>query len=231
MDALPDTHITAIETSTRNPLGPLVRGAFEATLAEQGKLPPAMYSVGGFSGRKIRLFFNNLIAAVPDPRYLEIGIFQGASFCSAIYDNKIKATGIDNWSEYGGPAAVFYTNLAKFRSQGQVVSILERDFRTVDYRALGPFNIMFYDGSHAEKDQYDGVSVPASALDANAIVLVDDWNWDRVRRATFAALRDAGRHIEYSMEVRTSFDGQMPKISGGNSDWHNGLFVGVVSAG
>lgn len=230
MDALPDTHVTAIETSTRCPLTPVVRSAFEAACLGQGKLTPEVFAVPGFSGRKIRLFFNNLMGSLPDPRYLEIGIFHGASFLSAIYRNKVAATGVDNWSEYGGPAASFYGNLAKLRGEGQALSILERNFRTIDYKALGPFNVMFYDGSHAEQDQYDGVILPAAALDANAVVLVDDWNWDHVRRATLAALRDAGRHVEYSIEVRTTLDNKLPKVGGAGSEWHNGLFIAVASS-
>lgn len=168
---------------------------------------------------------------MPDPRYLEIGMFCGASFCAAIDQNKVSATGIDNWSGFGGMAGQFYGNLSKFCGEGQIVSILERDFRTVDYKALGPFNILFYDGSHEETDQYDGIRLPDVGLDDHAIVIVDDWNWDRVCRGTFAALSDVGRHIEYSIEVRTTLDGQGSTIPAAESEWHNGLFVAIVSRG
>lgn len=67
------------------------------------------------------------------------------------------------------------------------------------------------------------------ALDDQAVLLVDDWNWVRVRRATMNALRDAGVQVEFSLEVRTSFDDTIPAHAHGQSDWHNGMFAAVIS--
>jgi hypothetical protein len=61
------------------------------------------------------------------------------------------------------------------------------------------------------------------------ILIVDDWNWNHVRKGTFAALRDAKLGIDYSIEVRTTFNGEFPFVSGQNSEWHNGTVVAVVS--
>src|ERR1700677_3061838 len=101
-------HITMIETSDRPPLAQRMRTAFEDALAARGHMDERAYRVEGFSGRKHRLFLNNLIAAVEQPRYLEIGIFRGATFCAAVSNNKVHATGIDNWAEFGGKASEFY---------------------------------------------------------------------------------------------------------------------------
>ena len=182
----------------------------------------------GFCGRKHRLFFNNLVRAIANPRYLEIGIFRGATLCAAISNNKVKATGIDNWTEYGGQPNEFYANLIATRGADAIVSVVEQDFRTVDYAHIGKFNIIFYDGPHAEKDQYDGVAMTLPALDDQAILLVDDWNADHVRRGTMNALRDANVQIDFSLEVRTSFDNTMPSVAFAASDWHNGLLAAAI---
>jgi hypothetical protein len=112
------------------------------------------------------------------------------------------------------------------------VSILNKDFVDVDYGAIGKFNVLFYDGSHSEEHQYLGVKLPSQALDPQAIVMVDDWNWEQVRRGTYAGLRDAGRTILCSLEIRTTLHNRddLPPFAGSQSDWHNGLFVALTQA-
>jgi hypothetical protein len=92
---------------------------------------------------------------------------------------------------------------------------------------------MFYDGSHAELDQFDGVRLPVPAMDRTYIVIVDDWNWDHVRRGTFKGLRAAGCTIDYSVDVRLRLDplskNNLPAVNGAGSEWHNGMFAAVVT--
>jgi hypothetical protein len=185
--------------------------------------------VEGFCGQKHRLFFNNLVKCVESPRYLEVGIFRGATLCAAIAGNRVKAVGIDNWTEYGGKANEFYVNLAAVKGPEASVTIIEQDFRTVSYGHIGRFNIYFYDGPHKLEDQYDGVRMALPALDDRAILLVDDWNWAHVRSGTMNALLDTGCHIDFSIELRTSFDNEIPAMAFGPSDWHNGMFAAVIS--
>jgi hypothetical protein len=225
-------HVTVVELTSQPALSRIVRTAFEDALAGRGTMDERVYAVGGFCGRKHRLFLNNLVRAVERPRYLEIGIFQGATFCAAISGNQVYAAAIDNWSEYGGRANDFYTNLAAFKGTDAAVAILEQDFRTVNYAAFERFNIGFYDASHAELDQYDGARILLDAMAPQAVMMIDDWNWPRVRRGTLNAVRDAGRQIDFAIELRTSFDddeGGLPPHNTGASDWHNGMFVAVVS--
>ncbi len=211
-------------------LGKAVRDAFQDAMAMRGRLREEAFKVNGFSGKKFRLLLNNLMSEVPDPRYMEIGLFHGASFCSALFKNKLRAVGIDNWTEYNGKRQVFENNLNAFKSELADIEIIEKDFRKVDYTAIGKYNILFYDGSHSEKDQYDGIKIPQPAMDDTYIMIVDDWNWDRVRKGTFDALRDAKANIEYSIEVRTTFNNEnLPLVNGLNSEWHNGTIVAVVS--
>ena len=138
-------------------------------------------------------------------------------------------TGIDNWTEYGGRANEFYANLAKIKGPEAAVSIVEQDFRAVDYSTLGPFSIGFYDGPHAERDQYDGAIAIIGALERPGVLLVDDWNWGRVRNGTLNAIRDTCAQIKFAIELRTSFDDQIPAFAHGNSDWHNGMFAAVLA--
>jgi hypothetical protein len=208
---------------------PRIPPAFQDAMAMRGRLREEAYNVPGFSGRKFRLFLNNLMSEVPNPRYLEIGVYHGASFCPALFRNKLRAVGIDNWSWAPEKRQLLDSNLDAFLSPDTDVEIIEDDFRTMDFARLGKFNIYFYDASHSEQDQYDGVFRPQPAMDNPHIMIIDDWNWDHVRKGTFDALRDANLGIDYSIEVRTTFNGEFPLVNGQTSEWHNGMIAAVVS--
>ena len=189
---MPDSHITMVELGGASQLSLLVRRAFDMAMEEQSRLQAPLFDVRGFSGRKFRMFLHNLCSIVPQPRYLEIGVFCGGSFIPAIYDNDVTATALDNWSWEGANLTLFKEYLAKFGGRANV-NILEADFKTTGFTKIGSYNIMFYDGSHNENDQRDGVKLPVPAMDHDYIVIVDDWNWDHVRRGTFRGLREGNR--------------------------------------
>lgn len=222
-------HVTVIEVTGPPALPLIVRAAFQDALANRGHMDQRAYLVEGFSGRKHRLFLNNLIAGMEHPRYLEIGVFRGATFCAAISNNKVRATGVDNWTEFGGKATEFYINLAALKGPEATVNIIEQDFRGVNYAMLGPFNVGFYDGPHTERDQYDGARIVIEAMEPSGVLLVDDWNWEQVRAGTMNAIRDTGAHIDFAIDLRTSLDNTVPAHAYGGSDWNNGLFAAVVS--
>ncbi|MCF8532028.1 MAG: hypothetical protein K9G48_03410 [Reyranella sp.] len=187
----------------------------------------------GLSGRRYRAFINNLIDALPRPRYLEIGAWAGSTLCSAIFGNKVEAVAIDNWSQFGGPFGRFYTNLAAFKGSARV-SFVERDFRQIDYASLGtifgPFTVYLFDGPHEFQDQYDGLRCVQPALDRCYVQIVDDWNWHDVRAGTAKAIEDLGLQTEFKIEIRTTLnDEHAPQPAGENSDWHNGYCISVLS--
>ena len=226
---LPTDPRIAISGSSASPFSMILRHAFDRALAGDGDLDDRILSIPGMSGKKFRLLLNNLVSSVANPQYLEVGVFQGATFCSAIWGNHVRATAIDNWSEYGGPANAFYKNLGEFWRPSASVTVLNSDFRTVDYARIGTFNIYFFDGPHQYQDQYDGARVIHAALEDPAILIVDDWNWEQVRSGTSNGLRDARVSIDYSIELRTTEDGTFPLTHSTESDWHNGVFLAVIS--
>jgi len=188
------------------------------------------YSIEGMSGKKYRYFINSLVGSVPDARYLEIGSWAGSTLCSAIHGNKVWAVAIDNWSEFGGPKDLFMANVMNFKTPQAEVIFLESDFRKVDYHQMQRgFNIYLFDGPHSAQDQYDGLAMVLPALDKQFVFIVDDWNWDRVRLGSFAAIKKCGLKVLFSAEVRTSLDNTQPEPNvGKNSNWHNGYFISVL---
>lgn len=223
-----DTYLTTIANSGLHPLSQAVGYCLRRTILEHTSLDADVLAIEGMSGRKYRMFINQLIGSIANPRYLEIGVWQGSTLCSAIHKNKVRALAIDNWTEYGGPAREFFANLARFRGDADV-SFLEADFRAVDYSRLEKFNVYMFDGPHEEKDQYDGLALVQPALDDHFIFIVDDWNWPGVRQGTRKAIETLGLQLDFVAEIRTTLDDTQPAHQKQFSDWHNGYFLAACS--
>lgn len=220
-----------ITQSDADPADPLAKRIIAALRAANNVPPdpaPPFLAIEGMSGRRYRLLINALIRSLPDARYLEVGVWAGSTFCSAIAGNRVRALAVDNFSQFGGPKQKFYANLADAVGRNTVVSVIEADFRSVDFSAFGPFNVYLFDGPHERQDQYDAMRLPLDALDERFIMIVDDWNHPPVRDGTEAAILDLGLSVEYRIEVRTSLDGSQPRLRGTASDWHNGYLIAVL---
>jgi hypothetical protein len=227
--AQPAAHVSETGSATANPLSIALHGAFAAAMENRHRVDRNLLELSGMSGRKYRAFINKLISSLERPRYLEVGVWAGSTLCAAIHGNNVTAMAIDNWSQFDGPADMFFRNLGRFRGPGSQVSFLERDFRRVDYGAIGTFNIFLFDGPHEEKDQYHGVVLAQPALDDDHVLIVDDWNGAPVRVGTERAIRDLGLTVNYSIELRTTLDDSYPSVAAQRSDWHNGYFFASVT--
>ena len=219
--------ITSIAVSPINGLAAEVQSAFERALADEGKASSEVLSMRGMSGKRYRRFINNLMEVIPGPRYLEIGVWQGSTLCSAMFANEITATCVDNWSEFKGPFDKFLANLAKFKGKSRV-TFIEQDYRELDFHHLGLFNVFLFDGPHTYEDQFGALMMADPALEPCFVLIVDDWNWEPARRGTMDAIRKREYRIDYAIEVRTSRDNSQPELRGENSDWHNGYFIAAL---
>jgi hypothetical protein len=207
-----------------------VHAAFFKALALDSELPEWALRTPGMSGRKYRMLINALVGMTPDARYLEIGSWAGSTAAAAMYGQALKATCIDNWSEFGGPKDAFVQVTNQARASGRVdFAFIENDFRKVDYGAIGRYNLYLFDGPHLYQDQFDGVTLVQDALDAEHVLIVDDWNFRQVRDGTKHAFEAIGARLPFWVEIRTTQDDSHPTVAlRENSEWHNGYFVGVV---
>ena len=210
------------------------------SLAMNTKISDEIKFMSGMSGKKYRYLINNLISLINDARYLEIGCWAGSTVCSALYGNQAKAVCIDNWLKFDTEEKVrkvyntkdqkeeFETNTKKVITDKIDFKFIESDFRKVNYKQLGKFNVYCYDALHHEKDQYDGIVIVQPALDDIFVLIIDDWNWTEVRQGTLKAVNDLKIKIISKIEIRTTQDNSMPKLFLGQySDWHNGYFIAV----
>jgi hypothetical protein len=207
----------------------LLHQAFDRALCLESEVSEKCLKLPGMSGKRYRMFINNLIRLVSKPRYLEIGPWAGSTACSAIDRNVVKVTCIDNWSQFGGPREWFLKNIGEFVTKDVDFSLIESDFRAVDVSKIGNFNVYLFDGPHEEQDQYDGLFMYEPALDDDFFFIIDDWNWRQVRDGTFRAIRETGFQIDYAIELRTTMDNEHGAVFGEAGDWHNGYFLSKLS--
>lgn len=222
------------ETSIRlygewsSPEAERISDAWLNALAIDHKLPDWIRYMEGMSGKKYRYFINNLVETTPDARYLEIGSHSGSTACSAIVGNKVKATCIDNWSEFGGPKTQFMNNIERVKTANVDFTFIENDFKKVDYSKIGKYNIYMFDGPHFEQDQYDGIEMVQEALDDVYVLVVDDYNWSHIRKGTEDALAHVGHTVIAKIEVLSYIGDGHPVVSHQYSDWHDGYLIALV---
>ena len=212
----------------QHPIAEVVKQALEYSVSKQA-LPAHINFIDGMSGKHYREFINKLVKTTSNARYLEIGSWAGSTACAALYNNNLKLTCVDNWSEFGGPKDVFFKNINNNKNNNTDFTFIEDDFRSIDYSNIGKFNIYLFDGPHDYEDQYEGVMIADEALDDEYVLIVDDFNWSKVRKGTFDGIRDLGHKVISSIEIRTTEDDSHPQLSGKNSNWHNGYFIAVIS--
>jgi hypothetical protein len=208
--------------------GAYIKQALADAIAGKHQLSDSVMAIEGMSGQIYRKFINNLIRVTPDSRYLEVGSLKGSTACAAMYNNTLDITCIDNW-HWPEHRPDFFKNTESVITDNINFTVIEKDFREVDYSAIGKFNIYMFDGPHGEQDQYDGVIMAQAALDDNYILIVDDWNWLEVQNGTWEALRQLDHGLVSKLEIRTTDDYSYPAVADHFSDWHNGYLVAVIA--
>jgi hypothetical protein len=228
----PPAFVTVTATQEVDPLVRAVRDAFQNAMVLRGTLDDEAFAVPGSAGRKLRLLLNNLVTELADPRFLEVGLRDASRLCPAIFLNQLRAVAIGEWAETAEARAAFVDCVTQFASELSQVEIVAGDFRAVDHGAIGPFNILYHDGvdeEETEEDQRTAMLLPMAAMDGRYVLIVGNWNAELVRGGTFGALRDAAAFIDYSVEIRTSFEGKPPAVRGSRSEWHNGVLIAVIA--
>lgn len=189
-------------------------------------------NIPGMSGHKTRHFLNNLVPAVGG-KYLEVGVWQGSTFCAALNNqwSVTHAFAIDNWTEFGGPRDAFMHHIQHFVDLDKTkVRLLDKDFRQINSTdlmidTLGQFDTYLFDGPHKRIDQKDGVTMYLPFMKDTFVLIVDDWNWtEDVEWGTRDAIAEAGLTVHKEWVAKTPNN-----IDHDHQGWWNGYWVAVVS--
>jgi protein O-GlcNAc transferase len=171
----------------------------------------------------------NLAASLlaPGESYVEVGSYFGASLIGAMRGNQGDFVAIDRFKfgplEVKGvklPAASregLEANLREFGVEG--ATILEGDaFEVLEGGGLGNrrVGVYYYDGAHDYDAQMRGLRAVEPWLADEALLVVDDLDWDDVSRAT----RD---HLAAEPRAELLFD--IPGGDRGEPQWWDGVAV------
>lgn len=173
-------------------------------------------SAGGFTSPKIRCLLNNLVS-YPDTRYMEIGVYHGATLISALYKNNPEYhVAIDL---IGGDDLYTFNSNCR-RILGKEANLISGDCWKIDplERGINNINVYFYDGDHSQESTRKAFTHYYPCLANEFIVLVDDWLRPEVATGVLEGMRDVGLKYEFAkiLPARASDD---------DANWWSGLFV------
>jgi hypothetical protein len=121
--------------------------------------------------------------------YVEAGSLKGASLIAASYGKDGDFVGIDDFSMAEGNRKRLAANLEAFGCAH--ATVLEGDvFDVLRSGALGDrrVGIYYYDAGHSFEEQVAGLRLIEPYLADEALLIVDDTDWERVERAVDAYL-------------------------------------------
>ena len=152
------------------------------------KLPDEVVNIHGMTSIRIRHFLNNLME-MPNAKYLEVGVWQGATFMAALYGNSPKhAYAVDDFS--AGHKSDFLQN-----TSGVDYILFEGD--AFDFKPKKKINIYLYDANKTEADVYRALEHYYPFLEDEFIYMVDDYNYLNAQAGTRRAIRDLGLDVRY----------------------------------
>lgn len=152
-----------------------------------------------------------------DQVFVNVGVWNGFTFlCGMAGNDERTCIGVDSYPFDDSPRPAFQNRFVRVRSPNH--HFHHMDFK--DYFAdvhTEPIGFYIFDGPHRYEDQYDGLKVAEPFLADGCIVLVDDTNWDRVRRGTLDFIAKSEHNYRTLLDVTT------PKS--GHPTYWNGIMV------
>jgi hypothetical protein len=148
------------------------------------------------TGAGTRRLLNNLLST-DEETYLEVGMYHGGSFASALYGNRVKcAYGIDMLHKGYEETmrADIISNTWRFHKpeNGRVVIHFEDAFKFELCRILDPITVYLYDADHSVEGHRKGIAYFWPVLAKRFVLIVDDWSWGDVMAGTEAGLKEVG---------------------------------------
>ena len=223
-----------VNAKTKNKFVTAVNEALENSLKNNSKCKQSSLDIDGLTSNKVKHFLNNVCNA-KDVRYLEVGTWHGATFCSALDGNSVQAITVDSWhtndikpmrevdgwmAPDGNPLDIFRKNLETVQGTNKVNGY-NQSVESVDVDNLPhSVNVVFYDGDHNYESTKNFLDQFYSKFEETLILIVDDWNWTQIQNATKDHITEKEYTIQLEKEIITQ--GEDP------NDYWNGLGIFVL---
>ncbi|RPJ56242.1 MAG: hypothetical protein EHM12_10620 [Dehalococcoidia bacterium] len=210
----------------------IVREAIMMAESGKSKLTKEILSLEGWSSDLNRHFLNNILELRGKGcNYLETGTWKGSTFISAMYKNSnVKGIAIENFCSGLDVKSAFIENTSIYLSDVNW-ELLEIDCKS---KVISDFtdkiDIYFYDGPHEHEDQRYAFTSMNKNLNNTFIAIIDDWNWEDVRKGTKQAFNELNYSVikewEYFPENADIY--QSSKGDRQQGEWWNGMYIGVI---
>ncbi len=161
--------------------------------------------------------------------YLEIGVLNGATFCSVLKDNTLNAYAVDDWNHIvqaaNGTTNIqsnkekFISNVKKFKGNNKI-KLFDSHFLNVDKSTIDYIDFMFYDADHSEELTRASVTYFSDKFTNNAILIFDDANFDGVVSGALKGIEDSGLKVLYQKIILNDIEDA--------EQWWNGLLIVVI---
>lgn len=193
-----------------------IKDIIDYSTGDKTKLNKKALSIEGMSSKYVRNMLNKAVS-YPGTKYLEIGVWKGSTFYSALCNNTPEyAVAIDNFCSFGGPRSEFHENMKDINVPYEM---LDEDCFKVDISKFKQkFNVYFYDGEHSELDQEMALTYYHEALEDDFLYICDDYNVPQVQEGTQKAISKLNLKI---IEQQSLFS----KHNGDTSSWWNGIWI------
>lgn len=195
-------------------------------ILEIGNLPESILNLEGMSSHGNRILLNHICSI--NGRYLEIGSWKGSTFISALYNNTMFGTSIDNHQEFKD--CEFKTSedelkhtCSKHLTNGEKYEIITADCFGNDINLKGLYTVYFYDGLHRYEDQYNAIKHYYNNLDSIFIYICDDYSIDSVEKGT----KDAFRDMDIQVISEHKLFGNQLLLNSTKSGFWNGFYVSL----
>lgn len=198
-----------------------VARAIASAERRESMLPREVLSLTGMASGKVRHLLNNLAAR----RYLEVGVWKGATFIAACYGRRLQsATAIDNFTSFqDGPGGRerFLANVSSLIPDQSITLHSTSFFEVTTDELPQNVDVYFYDGDHRPEAQRQAIIHAWPILANEAIILIDDTNHPGVLEATRQGLATVGAQVLHEWLLPSRYNGD-------TEQWWNGLYVAVV---
>lgn len=173
-----------------------------------------LVNIEGFSTPRVCHFLNRLVAAMdPKESYLEIGTFKGLTTFSAAYQNKGKKVIACDKFQFFGKKVGFGFRVKKAFAKNLLQNASDENANIEFYhlatkklfqknKVKGPVGIYFYDADHNYHPTKNAVLDALPVLSPKFILLMDDFDWEKVRRGTLDAIDEAGLKVLWQKELK-----------------------------
>ena len=143
----------------------------------------------------------------PAHSFVNVGVWNGFSLLCGMADNPgQRCIGIDNFSQFGGPRTEFMERFG-------VCASPQHHFFDMDYRRYfeqehqGEIGLYIYDGEHSYRNQLEGLRIAEPHLSNDALIIVDDTNWEMPRKATLDFMQESELEYQVVFDAGTCFPG------------------------